>query len=247
MSGINKHSFAAWILGIALGVTTSGFVYAGTVTNPDFASGNTLDAAHMNNIKSAVNDNNTRLGTAETNITTLQTGVGACAGNPAVPGDTMVRVGSLCVDKYEANIAAGVARSIVAVAPSGATWAEAADACAKAGKRLPTNAEWQMAAAGTPENDGALCNKSGTAANTNAHPSCLSSYAVVNMAGNVAEWVADWDSNAASNTILSASIGIVRGNDASDTTISAQSYRGGQALNVADPFAAIPYGFRCVR
>src|SRR5262245_3246363 len=33
------------------------------------------------------------------------------------------------------------------------TWFQALEACANAGKRLPTNAEWQMGATGTPDAD----------------------------------------------------------------------------------------------
>src|SRR5262245_24682924 len=46
----------------------------------------------------------------------------------------------------------GHARSVAGVLPSALiTWFEAAQACRNAGKRLLTNAEWQMAAAGTPD------------------------------------------------------------------------------------------------
>ncbi|MGH8558173.1 MAG: SUMF1/EgtB/PvdO family nonheme iron enzyme, partial [Methylococcales bacterium] len=85
----------------------------------------------------------------------------------------MVKVGSLCVDAYEASVwntpAGGTrfgaaaddypcadngndctgaiyARSEAGETPSGKiTWFQAQQACVNAGKRLPTNAEWQMA------------------------------------------------------------------------------------------------------
>ncbi|MGH8477343.1 MAG: SUMF1/EgtB/PvdO family nonheme iron enzyme, partial [Methylococcales bacterium] len=63
----------------------------------------------------------------------------------------MVKVGPLCVDAYEAsvwNTPAGAiyARSEAGETPSGKiTWFQAQQACVNAGKRLPTNAEWQMA------------------------------------------------------------------------------------------------------
>lgn len=114
----------------------------------------------------------------------------------ATPDDVMVKVGPLCVDKYEASVwsdsagkgiqygakagaetattrpgddypcddngnncsgSASTAHPIFAlskknVIPSRyATWFQAQQACANSGKRLLTNAEWQMAAAGTPD------------------------------------------------------------------------------------------------
>ncbi len=89
--------------------------------------------------------------------------------------DVMVRVGSVCVDKYESSIwdartggnqITGAipcnvngqdctniyARSVAGVAPKGSiTWFQAQQALANSGKRLPSNAEWQMAVAGTPD------------------------------------------------------------------------------------------------
>ena len=102
-----------------------------------------------------------------------------CRGNSV--NDVMVRVGPLCVDKYEASVWSGpagtgvqypqgnprypatsptngnwteplYAASIKGVGPSTfLTWFQAQQACALSGKRLLTNAEWQMAAAGTPD------------------------------------------------------------------------------------------------
>jgi hypothetical protein len=117
MSGINKLSIAGWILGIALSVTTSGFVYAGPVTNPDFASGDTLNAAHMNNIKGAVNDNDTKLNA-------IQAGTQTCAA-------AMTRVGSTCVDN--------------ARQAANQSWQAAVIFCRAANKRLLTPGEWVAA------------------------------------------------------------------------------------------------------
>ena len=72
------------------------------------------------------------------------------------------------------------------------TWFQAQQACANVGKRLLTNAEWQMAAAGT---DPTACNRSGTGgsiANTGASAGCVSGSGAFDMVGNVHEWVADW-------------------------------------------------------
>lgn len=152
---------------------------------------------------------------------------GACRG--AGPDDVMVRVGSLCVDRYEASIwsdargtgtAYGVGpgqtpypaafppsgnatASLYAVSKAGAlpstrvTWFQAQQACAASGKRLLTNAEWQMAAAGTPDGGteaaSAPCNIFGTGlVPAGARPACLSRWQVNDMVGNAWEWTADW-------------------------------------------------------
>ncbi len=73
------------------------------------------------------------------------------------------------------------------------TWFQAEQACANVGKRLLRNGEWQMAAAGTPD-DSTSCNTStGSVENTDARETtCVSNWGVVNMVGNLAEWVEDW-------------------------------------------------------
>jgi hypothetical protein len=140
----------------------------------------------------------------------------------ACPGG-MVKVGPTCIDRYEASVwsapTGGVqygvssddypcddngqdcvgeiyARSVPGVAPSRfITWFQAQQALANSGKRLPTNAEWQMAVAGTP--DSTDCNVStGSVANTGVNANCVSDWGANDMVGNLWEWVADWDEQA---------------------------------------------------
>jgi len=140
----NKKRFS---LGLAVGLSlglAGGAAYAGNIDDT-YTTGGTLTATMMDNIKNAVNDNNT--------------GKGVCVGNPAVTGDTMVRVGSTCVDKYQARAdftgcsvdgntgcAAVTAQSTsTGTAASDMSWAQAARACANAGKRLLSPGEWFVA------------------------------------------------------------------------------------------------------
>ncbi len=86
------------------------------------------------------------------------------------------------------------AASIVGVIPSRfITWFQALAACRNAGKRLPTNQEWQMAAFGTPDvkiTDCAL--NLAEPSNTGAHTACVSDVGAYDMVGNLHEWVAEW-------------------------------------------------------
>ena len=89
--------------------------------------------------------------------------------------------------------------SVAGVAPTTcATWFQAQQACFNSRKRLPSNAEWQGAGAGTqdpgPDNGATDCNTNsvGVAVKTGARSGCVSSWGAFDMVGNAAEWVADW-------------------------------------------------------
>ena len=236
-------------------------------------------------VKTAVDDNHTRLTAIET-----------------CPSD-MVKVGPICVDIYEASVwdAAGVtqfntlgggadnypclntgndcsvgaanpiyARSMAGVLPSvHITWFQAQQACANVGKRLLTNAEWQMAAAGTPDDGTCAINATGQ---TGALAGCVSNWGVHDMVGNKHEWVADWMQGNATPWAPSLAAGTTNqgayGNDTMagvNTTIGngaanmpAAIFRGGQAGGTAAgvfSFAATAQpshqgdaiGFRCAK
>ena len=182
----------------------------------------------------------------------------------------MVAVGSLCIDRYEASLwdaASGgtqipastclangsdcgvgaanpiYARSEAGVLPSAnITWYQALQACANAGKRLPTTTEWQMAAAGTPSGLASGCSFSGVATATASNAGCESTAGAFDMIGNVWEWTAELHAERSITTTndgLVSTIGDGYDNQG-DATIKALWNTGPQTFDAR-------IGIRCVR
>jgi hypothetical protein len=68
---------------------------------------------------------------------------------------------------------------------------QASLACLKAGKRLPTSAEWNLLSVGTPDNE-TVCNINASAVvKTGQNSKCISTLGVFDTIGNVWEWTSD--------------------------------------------------------
>lgn len=107
-------------------------------------------------------------------------------------GEGCPDTGNGCKDYY--------AVSIPGVMPARyLTWFQALATCRNAGKRLLTNAEWQMAALGTPDPGADGDGIKGCNTSRHDHPVptgsvsvCVSDVGAFDMVGNVWEWVQEW-------------------------------------------------------
>ena len=154
----------------------------------------------------------------------------------------------------------------VVVPGANITWFQAQEACANSAKRLPTSAEWQLGATGTPDagpdNGTTNCNtNSSSVTPTGTRKDCQSARGAFDMVGNLDEWVAEWvPLSTACSTWggLSDDFMCLFGANTSDVSPGAL-LRGGDfrsrtsagplaVIGSGGPFNSRPFiGFRCAR
>jgi serine/threonine-protein kinase len=153
-----------------------------------------------------------------------------------------VTVAAFYLDKHEVTAAAlGATDSDGQLPARSVTWEQARDACAKRGARLPTAAEWELAARGGPLSPKAARLRAGRdsgPAPVGTHPGDCTPAGVCDLLGNVMEWTADeWPGDSTQRVVRGASFTV---------SPTAKWYASIHARLPLPPTTADPeIGFRC--